>query len=126
MTRGCLAVKKEEGGWVGIHYRHSAFPMGLGPAIFEGIRREGLDNVVRYILEAPEPITDEDADPRSIEWLYLIDPATYKMDIFVGAIVGGSWEEGFAYDFVYVDTIDLRGEEPNWEEIEKKGNEKRL
>jgi len=70
-------------------------------------------------------------DALFIEWAYIIDPALRQLEIYKGVRAKGyHYVEGIRgkfkennYQYVIVAVIDLDGDEPDWEAIEKRGYE---
>lgn len=108
-------------------------------AILKNIQETGYsDPDAKYHSHATKDnnqITNLDADPLFIEWVYVIDPERRTMSIIMhksdgvtkGAIRevqilrdDGFWDYGHcAYKHIQVAEISLNGDEPDWERIEK-------
>lgn len=81
-------------------------------------------------------ISNEDNEPLFIEWVYVLNPEKVSMTIYTNRsrskkgnpkkkivnLGNGEWDYGHVvYWHEEVDEIDLQGEEPDWEAIEKEG-----
>lgn len=84
-------------------------------------------------------VTSDNPNPLFIEWVYILDEEDCTLTILTGKnnpkakkdgeiknepvkLENGYWNYGHCqYKHIEVAKIDLLGEEPNWEEIERKG-----
>jgi len=73
--------------------------------------------------------TNEMTDGMWVEWAYVLDPKTYNLTIHRSVRCGGTFEArqgGRKWDqpkfkYFQLDTFNLHGYEPDWENLEKRG-----
>lgn len=120
-----IYIKGHKGGW-------SAFPKECYCHSAEFVMRDGAKN------DAPL-MTNKTVDPLFIEWVYVIDIENKKLIIYTGVRAEGEHEESVTdkktkeirkwespnYKHYLVCEVDINpdAKEPDWEAIEKKGND---
>lgn len=127
-TRGAIALGTQKA-WLGVYNHMDSYPTGLGKDLWNAIKTRGFDRVVDNIRNSKNPLDGSPADPESyktvdplyIEWVYIINPDTRNMCILKSVPKSDPSKMKSKYKEAYVGTISLNGEEPNWEAVEKLG-----
>lgn len=92
-TRGCVAVRSSDGGWLGVYNHFDSYPTGLGPQVWEQVTGKSTGELRAFALQllhsgrweafvkgekaSPEQeqyVDSFDPDPLFIEWVYIVDP----------------------------------------------------
>jgi len=146
-TGGCVAVRRKDGGWVGVYSHADSYPTRLGKEVWNHVRRKNLKQFAEDLLRFSTwndyerkfersslvYITSDNPDPLFIEWVYVVDPERRVIDILVSQgskkTVGpirthpilrddGYWDYGLcAYKHIRIARVSLK-KEPNWSLIE--------
>lgn len=176
-TRGCVALRTEDGSWQGVYNHYDSYPTSLGERLWKHLKWEvdvkvfehrllrygtwdgytnkgvceycgqqegnphtingkimpsydGYDRLETDIQENiketgyPDPdaeyhdhtdaenaqLNPENVDPVFIEWVYVVDPDSREVEILAS---------NMSEEYETVEIVDLDGDEPDWEEIEK-------
>ena len=142
-TRGVIAIGTQKK-WSGVYNHSDSYPTGLGEALWNNIKLNGLDNVLEKINSDMNPITDKEdeikitnknTEPLFHEWIYVLNPKKKTMTILAsvkekgehlekGTNKGGEKYEYNSPNYVHelVDEYKLNDHEPDWEKVEALGD----
>jgi hypothetical protein len=130
-TRAAIAVGTPEK-WEGIYQHWDGYPAGLGKALWDMAHKKGVAKIRSDIFNHPggfssypdecychtrkETLADgrlssENDDPLFIEYVYVISEDNKTMFVLSSEMVG------VEYKHKLMATIDLAGEEPNWDHL---------
>ena len=140
-TRGCVAIKRGDKDWVGVYNHLDSYPEELGLGVWEelhSLKKEGkIDEFERRLLRCVEwqdyfmlksedlnddeeetaSLTPTSADPLFIEYVYVFDPKTERVEVLASVPVSTLEDYRRAranYDWVKIGGFDIN-EEPNEE-----------
>ena len=133
-TRGCVAIKKGDG-WVGVYNHFDSYPTGLGLEVWEelhSLKKKGkVDEFEKRLLRClewgdyfmSEDLDDEEeiasltptsADPIFIEYVYVFDPKTEKVEVLASVPISLINEFPHDYGWMKIGEFDIN-QEPNEE-----------
>jgi len=152
-TRGCVAVGTIDS-WKGVYNHSDSYPTGLGKEIWGLLKNKYKGDVKAFEKDMLEKkswraliddkfknaiddvMTEKEADPLFIEWVYIINPKDSTLSIMahkydsnfagkeptdkVKVEKGGWWNYGHIrckHDLLI--KIDVNGKEPDWVALEK-------
>jgi hypothetical protein len=136
--------------WEGRYVHFDGYPTAAGPVVYGLVAELGAQGVVDQVIDAhrngwsylespwagskcychqgradqqsPDDEWVTSYDPDSwCEWAYILDPDQNAVLVFKSYVTGGEGDEPFRTHWVYVDRFNLGETQPDWAQVESRG-----